>query len=56
MFADLNGALFTRILLSLSKSLTCSNLRASEANKNTSGGADNPLTIFVKKRQQGMKD
>ena len=32
------------------------NLRASEANKNTSGGADNPLTIFVKKRQQGMKD
>ena len=25
------------------------NLRASEANKNTSGGADNPLTIFVKK-------
>ena len=31
------------------------NLRASEANMNTSGGADNPLTIFVKK-QQGMKD
>ena len=26
------------------------NLRASEANKNTSGGADNPLTIFVKKK------
>ena len=25
------------------------NLRASEANKNTSGGADNPLTMFVKK-------
>ena len=31
------------------------NLRASEANKNTSGGADNPLTIFVKKDSKVWK-
>ena len=61
MFADLNEVLFPRTWLSRhwAKVTHGGNLRASEANKNSFGGADSPLghsQQFCKERQKGMKD